>query len=560
MDGNGSVSHAFDFVIVGSGAGSMCAALALRAAGKRVVVLEKTGLVGGTTALSGGVMWIPANRFMKDAGIDDSAAQAMAYLDAVVGDREDMPAASRERRRTFVDQAPRMLDFLVAQGLKLRRIPSWPDYYDAPGASVPGRAVVSELFDVRQLGEWRAKLRPGFVPLPAHLDEAMQLPLIKRSGAAKKVLLRVLGRAIADKLTGRARRTAGEALQGQLLHAALKAGVDIRLDAPVSELIVDDGRVRGVVAQIDGKPQRLAAALGVLLSAGGFARNQQMLDRHIPGTSAQWSSTIEADTGEVIEAAQRIGGATVQMSERIGMQIAWPPGSEQMKVKAAMQNDICKPHAIVVDRTGVRFARESSSHPEFSERMLERRDTAVPSWMICDSQYLAKYMLAGTMPGRKKPQAWLDAKFLRSGDTIEALAAACEIDGARLRETVERYNGFVDRGRDEDFGRGDSAYDRWVGDPLSASPDTPSNTLGRIEQGPFYAVALYPGDVGTYGGLLTDVHARVLREDGSAIDGLYATGTSAASVMGHAEPGPGGSIGPALTWAYVAAQHALTQR
>ena len=158
-----------------------------------------------------------------------------------------------------------------------------------------------------------------------------------------------------------------------------------------------------------------------------------------------------------------------------------------------------------------------------------------------------------------RDRAWLDAKFLRSGDTIEALAAACEIDGARLRETVERYNGFVDRGRDEDFGRGDSAYDRWVGDPLSASPDTPSNTLGRIEQGPFYAVALYPGDVGTYGGLLTDSHARVLREDGSAIDGLYATGTSAASVMGHAEPGPGGSIGPALTWAYVAAQHALTQ-
>ncbi|MES0874309.1 FAD-binding protein [Sinimarinibacterium thermocellulolyticum] len=559
MDANRSANHAFDFIVIGSGAGSLCAALVMRTAGKRVVILEKTGLIGGTTALSGGVMWIPANRFMREQGIDDSADQAMRYLDAVVGEQQNAPAASRARRRAYVEQSPKMLDFLVEQGLRLRRIPSWPDYYDAPGASIPGRAVVSDLFDVKRLGEWRTKLRPGFIPLPARLEEAMQLPLIKRSGAAKKILLRILGRAIADKLTGRARRTAGEALQGQLLLAALKAGVDIRLDAAVVELLVDNGRVSGVIARIDGTPQRIDARLGVLINAGGFARNQRMLDRYIPGTSASWSSTIEADTGEMIEAGERIGAATAQMSARIGMQIAWPPGSERMQVKAAMQNDICKPHAIVVDRTGVRFARESSSHPEFSERMLARKDTAVPSWMICDSQYLETYMLAGSMPGKKKPQAWMDAKFLRRGDTIEALADACGIDGARLRATIERYNRFVDQGRDDDFGRGDFAYDRWVGDPLRASPDRPSNTLGKIERAPFYAVALYPGDVGTYGGLLTDEYARVLRADGSVIPGLYATGTSSASVMGYTEPGPGGSIGPALTWAYIAAHHALAR-
>ena len=557
MDGDGATKQDFDFVIVGSGAGSMCAALVLRAAGQRVIVLEKTGLVGGTTAQSGGVMWIPANRYMKLAGIDDSAEQAMAYLDAVVGDHEDLPAASRERRRAFVEQAPQMIDFLVEQGIHLRRIPSWPDYCDAPGASVPGRTVVSELFDVKQLGEWRARLRPGFVPLPAHLDEAMQLPQIKRSGAAKKVLLRVLGRALADKLSGRARRTAGEALQGQLLQAALKAGVDIQLDATVTELVVDNERVSGVTVEIAGARRHIDAQLGVLINAGGFARNQRMLDRYIPGTSATWSSTIDADTGEMIEAGERIGAATAQMSERIGMQIALPPGSEQMKVKAAMQNDICKPHAIVVDQTGVRYARESSPHPQFSECMLERNRTvaAVPSWMICDSQYLATYMLAGTMPGKKKPPSWADANFLRSGDTLEALAAACDIDGAQLRATVERYNGLVAKGHDDDFGRGDSAYDRWVGDPLNRS----SNTLGAIEKGPFYAVALYPGDVGTFGGLLTNERAQVLRQDGTVIKGLYATGGSAASVMGRSEPGPGGSIGPAMTWAYIAANHAVTQ-
>lgn len=552
---DGAVQQDFDFVIVGSGGGSMCAALVLRAAGKRVLILEKTGLVGGTTAISGGVMWIPANRFMKEAGIEDSAEQAMAYLDATVGDRADMPGASRARRRAYVEQAARMIDFLVGQGVRLRRIPSWPDYYDAPGASVPGRTVVSELFDVRQLGEWKAKLRPGFLPLPANLDEAMQLPLMKRSWPAKKVLARILGRVIADKFTGRQRVTAGQALQAQMLQAALKAGVDIRLEATVRQLVVDNGRVMGVVVEQDGGERRISARLGVLINAGGFARNQRLLDRYIPGTSADWSSAIEADTGEMIEEGLRIGAATAQMAERIGMQIALPPGSHAMVVKAAMQNDVCKPHAIVVDQTGQRYARESSSHPEFSERMMERnrQAPAVPSWMVFDSQYLRKYMLAGTMPGAKKPQSWTDENFLRRGDTLEALAAACGIDGAKLRETVTRFNGFVRQGRDEDFQRGDSAYDRWVGDPLHA----PSNTLGTIEEGPFYAVALYPGDVGTFGGLLTDEHARVLRADGSAIPGLYATGASTASVMGGVEPGAGGSIGPAFTWAYVAARHAL---
>ncbi len=555
MDGNGATPQGFDFVIVGSGAGSMCAALVLRGAGRRVLVLEKTSLVGGTTAISGGVMWIPANRYMKQAGIEDSAAQATAYLDAVIGDRPDMPGASRERRLAYVEQAPQMLDFLAGQGLKFRRMPSWPDYYDAPGASVPGRAVVSELFDIRLLGDWRKKLRPGFLPLPANLDEAMQLPLVKRSREAKKTLARILGRAIADKFTGRQRTTAGQALQGQMLHAALKAGVEIWLDAEVTQLQLQDGRISGVTVRKDGREQAVDARLGVLVNAGGFARNQRMLDRYIPGTSASWSSAIEADTGEMIEEGQRIGAAVAQMAERIGMEIALPPGSEKMMIKAAMQNDVCKPHAIVVDQTGRRYARESSSHPVFSESMIEhaRQSPGATSWMVFDSQYLRKYMLAGTMPGGKKPKAWAEANFLRRGETLDALAADCGIDAAALRVTVERFNGFVRQGRDEDFQRGDSAYDRWVGDPLHA----PSNTLGAIEEGPYYAVQLFPGDVGTFGGLLTDAQARVLREDGSVIPGLYATGTSTASVMGGVEPGAGGSIGPAMTWAYVAARHAL---
>jgi len=544
-----------DFIIVGSGAGSMAAALVLRDAGKRVLILEKSDLVGGTTATSGGVMWIPNNRFMREDGIPDGTDQAIAYLDAVVGDHDDRPGASPERRKAYVEQSPKLLDFLVDHGLAFRRIPSWPDYYDAPGASVPGRAVVSTLFDIKQLGEWMDRLRPGFLPLPANLDEAMQLPLLKRSWAAKGVLLRILWRVIVDKFTGRKRATAGHALQGQMLNAALKAGADIRLNTPVKELIVEDDRVSGVVAATASGDRRIGAGLGVLINAGGFSRNQALLDKHMPGIQADWSSVQLNDTGEMIEEGARIGGALAQMADRLGMPSAMPPGVDVTAIKPGLQNDMCKPHAIVVDQTGTRYARESCSHVEFTRLMVERdRDVpAVPSWMVFDSQYLGKYMLAGSMPGPKKPPEWFDQKFLVQGETLDELATACDMEPATLNATVDRFNGFVRQGHDDDFQRGDAPYDQWVGDPLH----DPSKTLGSLEQGPFFAVPFYPGDVGTFGGLVTDASARVLRGDGSVINGLYATGTSTASVMGAVEPGPGGSIGPAMTWGYVAARHAL---
>lgn len=540
-----------DFIVIGSGAGSFCAALALRAAGKRVLVLEKSELVGGTTAMSGGVMWIPNNRFMKEAGVPDSREQAIAYLDAAVGvladASPDMPGASRERRAAFVDAAPKMIDFLVEQGIKLRRIPSYPDHYSVAGESVPGRTVVSELFDIKQLGEWKAKLRPGFLPLPANLDEAMQLPLMKRDKAAKKVLLRILGRALKDKLTGKQRATAGQALQGQMLNAALKAGVDIRLQSTVSELIVDDGRVTGVIC--NGQP--IAATLGVLINAGGFARNQRMLDQYQPGVKSEWTSVIAEDMGEMIEAGQRAGAAVAQMDQRIGMQITLPPGDHRVKPNL----DTSKPHCIVVDGSGVRYMRESGAPSDICRKMLERNKTvpAIPSLMIMDSRYINTYMLAGSMAGPKKPQAWFDSKMLRKADTIEALAVDCGIDATTLQATIDRYNEQAQRGVDEDFQRGANSFDEWSGDPLK----TDAKTLGSIAQGPFYAMQMFPGDVSTFGGLVCDVQARVLRADGSAIAGLYATGTSTASVMGAVEGGPGGSIGPTMTWAWLAARHAL---
>jgi 3-oxosteroid 1-dehydrogenase len=550
------MNEQFDFIVVGSGAGSMCAALKLRSAGKSVLVLEKTDLIGGTTSTSGGVMWIPNNRYMKAEGINDSREDAIAYLDAAVGDSDDTPGANATRRATYVDRAPEMLEFLIDQGCRFRRIPEWPDYYQVPGQSVPGRTVVSELFDLKLLSkEWRAKLRPGFIPIPAYLEEAMQLGNMKRSKAAKKAFFRMIGRTLWSKLRGKQLVTAGHALQGQLLHAALKAGVEVRVNSGVKKFVTDNDKVVGVVVSQNGQDTEIAATLGVLINAGGFARNQTMLDKYIPGANSEWTNANPGDTGEVLEEAMRIGAAVAQMDERVGSPCTLPPG--EVALKPAMQGDLSKPHSMLVDQSGKRFMRETVSYMAQSKAILEhsRNNPAIPSYLILDSQYLEKFMLAGSIPGKKKPKEWIEKNFLLTGDSLSELAAACGIDVAALQASVERFNSFVDKGIDEDFGRGSETYDRWLGDSLS---DT-HPSLGKIEQGPFYALRIYPGDLGTYGGLLTDEHARVLRADGSPIDGLYATGTSTASVMGRVTPGAGGSIGPSITWAYVAAQHAVTQ-
>lgn len=546
------MTETFDFIVVGSGGGSMCAALVMRDAGKRVLILEKTALLGGTTALSGGVMWIPNNRFMKEAGVNDSRDMALTYMAAVAGDTSDAPAASRERQETYVDKAPEMIDFLVDKGIKLRRIPSWPDYQNAPGNSIPGRTVVSQLYDLKQLGDWTKKLHPGFLPLAANLDEAMQLPTFKRSWSGKKVLAKVIARTVFGKLRGKNLTTAGQALQGQMLESAVKAGVDIRINAGVTKLVVENDRVVGVIVGTGSEEKRIDANLGVLLNAGGFARNQAMIDQYIPGTKASWSSTNPGDTGEMIQESMALGAAIAQMEERVGNPTTELPGGAP---NPAMQGDLAKPHSIVVNQRGERFMKEAASYSDICKNILahNQQTPAMPCWLVLDSQYLEKYMLMGTMPGSKKPQAWYDENVLRKAETLDGLAEKCGLPADTLKSTVERFNGFVRNNKDEDFLRGNYAYDEWLGDPLNE----PSHTLGNIEKGPFYAIPIYPGDVSTTGGLLTDARSRVLREDGSPIAGLFATGVTTASVFGRGSVGAGSNIGPSFTWGYVAAKHAL---
>jgi 3-oxosteroid 1-dehydrogenase len=550
-----------DFVIVGSGAGSMAAALIMKTAGKSAVILEKTSLVGGSTCRSGGVMWIPNNPFMTRDHIPDSPEQAAKYLDSLLGEEKpDVPGASRARRRQFLVQAPRMVQFLQSQGIKLTRIAHWPDYYDdLPGGSEHGRTVIAEQFDLNELGPWKQKLRPTTIvaPRPVHtatLDEMMSLQHMNKSWAVKFLVLRLVIRGWIAKLTGKHLTAGGAALQGRMLQACLREGVDVRIDSPVSELLIEDGAVKGVVTVKDGKPWRIGARLGVLVDAGGFTHNQRMRDQYTPGTSVKWTIASPGDTGEMIEEMMRIGAAVAQMEERVGFQSSIAPGTEDADMKPGMQSVTAKPHAILVDQSGVRYMTEGGSYMAYCSGMLARNKTvpAVPSHAILDSQYMANYMIAGKMPGAPVPQKWLDAGWMKKSDTIEGLAQQLKIDPAALKDTIERWNGFCASNRDEDFHRGEKAYDVWLGDPYRKE----SASLGPISVGPFYSVPIVPGDVSTFGGVVCDENARVLRSDGSVIPGLYACGACSASVMGRAYAGAGSSIGPSYTWGFVAARHA----
>jgi len=547
----------FDWVVVGSGAGSMSSALLMKQAGKSCVILEKAQWVGGTTCKSGGVMWIPANRFM-DPG-EDSTEQGVLYLNSLVQDEPDAPGTSPERRRTYVVEAPRMLDFIIGQGVAMERGSTfWPDYYDEmPGGVKTSRTVTAIPFNKAELGkQWAGKLRRGFFELPIRLDDGMKIPFMKHSWAIKRMFARVALKTVWGKISGKQWVTAGAALQGRMLKAVLeKNAADIRLNSPVSEMIVEDGKVVGVVTTKDGKPWRIGARLGVLNNAGGFSQNQPMRDKYMPGTNKRWSNGIETDYGDMHVEMERIGGRLGQMDQMVGFQTTPAPGYDDEYVKPGTQATTAKPHAIQVDQSGVRYMNEGGSYEEFCENMLVRNRTvpAVPSWAIMDQQYMDEYPLAGKMGVKKQLPKWIEAGWVKKADTVEGLAAVIGVPADALANTVARWNGFCAKGKDEDFHRGDRAYDNFLGDPFY---DGPNQTMGPIDKGPFYAIEVYPGDVGTYGGVVCDSNSRVLREDGSVIEGLYACGVATASPMGKVYPGAGASVGPSMTFGWIAAKHA----
>lgn len=545
----------FDFVIVGSGGGSMCAALKMKSLGNNPIILEKTGLVGGSTAMSGGVLWVPNNSLNRAAGVEDSIEKGVRYLDMLTTTPDPGRGGTAARRRAFVEQGHKMVDFLRTQGLELMRAAGYSDYYDDnPGGVAAGRSIVAKVFDVNRLGrEWSQKLRLTGLTLPLTIREVCRIVLVKRTWEGRMVAAKLAWRTLKGKLLGQHLVGTGAALQGRMLEASLKAGVEIRVDSPVQQLIVEDGCVRGVIVRRGGEEQRILGRLGVLINAGGFSHNAEMRARYQPNIKAGWSSANPGDTGEMIAEVVRIGGSVDLMDEAWWISTSLPP-NHQGSVWPMHITDVAKPHAILVDSGAQRFCNESASYMEVGQKQIARSRSgvsAIPAWEIFDHQHRSKYVVAGAMPG-STPRAWIDSGYLKVADTLEELARKCALDPAALRATVERFNRFAKTGVDEDFHRGRRQYDHWFGDPTHK----PSSTLGTIEKGPFYAMQIFPGDVGTAGGIVADEYARALTPEGKVIPGLYVTGNSSAPVTGHYYVGAGTSIGASFTFGYIAAEHA----
>jgi len=557
----------YDVVIVGSGGGAVPAALVAKQQGKSAVILEKQDKFGGSTSFSGGVWWIPNSSLLKEAGIPDSFERAREYFESCVTHKG--PGVTSQRRDAFLKAAPRMIDYLRDKGLKVRRPrDDWPDYYDnLPGGEPLGRSLLPEPFDLNELGPWKQHLGlyPPFAELPLPADEFPTLFMLKRTWAGKMKALRFAALVARDKLTGRQTVGTGAAIQGRMLQLALREGLNIQLNSPAKGLIVEGGRVAGVVITRDGKDVEVRARNGVIMNVGGFSHNKAMREMFTDGPSSiEWTNSNPGDTGEMVQAMMDLGAATdcldtawwVVTSRNTNGE--WPEGAiwKDGSIRPFQHHvDLSLPHLVMVDQNGRRIANEAGSYMEIGERIYARnRETggrAIPCWVIFDKRNRERYPW-GAMPPGKTPKSWLDSGYMKKADTLDGIAAMCGIDPAGLKEEVTRFNRFCETGVDEDFGRGSRRFDNVHGDPTVK----PNPNLGKIEQGPFYAVAIYPGDVGTAGGVVADEYARVLKDDGTIIPGLYAIGNSTASVFGRCYPAAGASIAASFAFGFVAAHHA----
>ncbi|KZS60800.1 FAD-binding protein [Mycobacterium ostraviense] len=544
-----------DLLIVGSGGGGMVAGLAALDRGLEPLIVEKQTLVGGSTGLSGGIVWLPNNPLMRAEGIADTYEDGLAYLADVVGDVG--PASSAARREMFLSAGYEMIDFLVRKGVRLIRCAGWSDYYpNHHGGNAAGRAVEGIPFDAAALGVWSHRLQPplaknyGYVVLT---NELRSVQYFNRSPRAFAVAARVFLRSRAARVRGRHILTNGASLIGQLLKALIDLSdgrPPLWTNAAMDDLVVDDGRVVGARVTHDGVAMSIEARKGVLLAAGGFGHNAEMRRQYSGDqpNDGKWSIANAGDTGEALLAAMRLGAKTDLLDEAWWLPSVFIPNGGA--AAASLGSGRQRPGAIYVDSTGRRFCNESNSYVEVGKAMYAAK--AVPCWMIFDHGYVRRYVTGANPLKRRLPPEFIDSGAVKRGDTVGDLAHRIGVPVDALTRTIQRFNHFAAQGLDPDFGRGQSAYNICLGDPGYR----PNAALGPLRRGPYYATRVFPADVGTCGGVLTNEHAQVLDEDGRVIEGLYATGNTTATVMGRTYPGAGASIANSMVFGYVAARHA----
>jgi 3-oxosteroid 1-dehydrogenase len=548
--------HSVDVLVVGSGAGALTSALRAAQNHADVLVVEKSDLWGGSSAASGGGIWIPDSHLAQAYGVADSKDAAFGYVRALSADNVSDAAI-----RAFVDTGEVMLKWLEeATPVRYMSIP-YTDYHaELPGGKPEGfRTHLPTPLDGRLLGEEVLTLRPAS-PAASLLgiinwDFTETKALLMRPKGWWKVLAKMVGRYALD-LPHRFRSskdrflTLGNALLGGLRLACDEAGVEVWLKTPLKELVREDGRVVGVVIERDGKPFRIEARRGVILGAGGFEQNREMRAAHLRVKDPVRSGGQINNTGDAIRAGQAAGAAVKNMDSVWWAPVFSIPGEDRGRLSTIER---ALPGGIIVNQAGQRYMNEAMSYHMAGMSMAEADRPGAgtsPSYMVFDARFRHKYPvgpLLPLLPDALQPPAV--RKTLAKAATLEALARQVGLPAKALKETVERFNTYARQGLDPDFHRGEAAYDRFYGDDRV----TPNPSLAAIEIAPFYAFPIYPGDIGTNGGLATDERARVLDSQGQVIAGLYAIGNTAASVMGRSYPGAGSTLGPAMTFGYIAA-------
>jgi 3-oxosteroid 1-dehydrogenase len=556
-----------DVLVIGSGGGGMTAALVADASGLDTLVVEKSPQFGGSTALSGGGIWVPGAPAQRRAGYslppDDVVEYVRQITDGLVNDA---------RIKQYVDAAPQMMEFLedLSPWFDFVWKPGYADYYpELPGGSEQGSTINVPPIDLRKLGEDEQLLLTPLALAPRGIwlgpKELRSFYQVRQSWAGKAVLVKLVWRMMRARVFGERIAAIGQSLAARLRLAMKDRGVPLWLNAPMTQLLTSpDGTVTGAVVVKDGKPQRIQARRGVVLATGGFDHDLAWRKEHLPEVDQDWSFGNPAATGDGIRAGQQVGADTDLLDEAWWFPaIQWPDGRMQF-----MLNERMMPSQFIVNGDGKRFINEAAPYMDFGHAMIEGQKSGVehiPCWLITDHRSFNRYVVAGHLPipkipgapvptGRKLPKAWLESGVVKAADSWDELATKIGVPAAHLHSTATRFNELAASGHDDDFNRGDSVYDNYYGDPTLPNPN-----LYPLGKPPYYAFRMVLGDLGTSGGLRTDEHARVLRADDTVVRGLYAVGNTSAPVMGRSYAGAGATIGPAMTFGYVAAKHLVSE-
>ncbi|OLP02906.1 3-ketosteroid-delta-1-dehydrogenase [Mycolicibacterium porcinum] len=547
-----------DLLVVGSGTG-LAAALAAHERGLAVLVIEKSSYVGGSTARSGGALWLPGSQVIEECGGADSSRRAQTYLDAVVAD-----SAPQQRTAAYLDNLPATVDMLRrTTPMKLFWAEEYSDYHpEAPGGSAAGRTCECRPLDTSILGEYLPDLRPGVmevsIPMPTTGADYRWLNLMSRvPRKGLPTVLKRLAQGLGGLALGRRYAAGGQALAAGLFAGAIRAGIPIWLETSLTELVTGDGRVTGAIMEHGGQRFTVTARRGVILAAGGFDHHMDMRHKfQSESLENNLSLGAESNTGDAIRLGQEVGADIALMDQSWWFPAVAPlPGS----APAVMLAERSLPGSFIVDHNGHRFANESADYMSFGQCVLQLEAAGTPvesMWIVFDQKYRNSYVFAAELfPRMPVPQSWYDAGIAVKADSFEELATKMQVPVENFTSTVARFNENAFAGEDPDFERGRSAYDRYYGDPTI----TPNPNLRPLFKGPYYAVKMVLSDLGTCGGLRADDHARVLREDGTVIDGLYAIGNTAANAFGRTYPGAGATIAQGLVYGYIAALDAARQ-